>query len=654
MVRSLGLAIVAGMLLLSMLCLGLMAHRADADTLRNERQQQEMVLGFAARTLNARIETYQRVLQSMGQGIHSSMLDTPYLLELLLREDAGYAGIFDTLVMTGSDGSMVTYAPSGGAPAGGSTLRDVLRRTLSDGKPQVTQMPREEAPAQLGLLVTVPLRQADGAVRGALAGVVRLPLTGLLPLPGDGQQGLQYMLLDEEGGMLAHSDPQHPLGRMDQELGEYAAQWPGLSSISTSNADSQHWGALLVTRVGMPLPRWQMVALRDVAPQLWSMQRLQPQQWGGLLLAMLLLSLALWWSLWRLGKALYRPARRALQAVAAPQPLPPSRPDAWLAESATSAAPADPWQALEQQLHASQQQAQGLRSSLVQLLETWPQGAIWAQGEVLQHASHRAAHLLGRDAKSLVGLHVGQLLQGQPAARAWVQASAAGMAGFGHYRGELLWQLPDGASRCLQIEGMRLRPPAEGSLWLLEDAGPQRQRSSLPQWLAAHDPSTGLANRQQLEQQMHTTPAPTSHADAGQALLWLDVDYFRVLNATAGRAAGDEVLRQVAWLLHREQGVQGVAARVGGDEFVLWLAQARDASAVQTLAWRLCEVVRSWTPEFGGQRYALGLSIGWLWTAPGGAAPQQLLTAAEQACRAAQREGLSRAVQALLPDSQPR
>jgi hypothetical protein len=32
----------------------------------------------------------------MGQGIHSSMLDTPYLLELLLREDAGYAGIFDT------------------------------------------------------------------------------------------------------------------------------------------------------------------------------------------------------------------------------------------------------------------------------------------------------------------------------------------------------------------------------------------------------------------------------------------------------------------------------------------------------------------------------------------------------------------------------
>lgn len=56
----------------------------------------KMVASFTARTLGVRIETYQRVLQSMGQGIHSSMLDTPYLLGLLLREDAGYAGIFDT------------------------------------------------------------------------------------------------------------------------------------------------------------------------------------------------------------------------------------------------------------------------------------------------------------------------------------------------------------------------------------------------------------------------------------------------------------------------------------------------------------------------------------------------------------------------------
>jgi hypothetical protein len=188
LVRSWGLVAVASLLLACMLCLGLLAHYSDAQTLRDERRQQEMVAGFTARTLGVRIESYQRVLQSMGQGIHSSMLDTPYLLELLLREDAGYAGIFDTLVMTASDGSMVSYAPSGGTPAGGSALRDALRRTLSDGKPQVTHITVEAAvegaTPQLGLVLTVPLRQAGGAVRGALAGLVRMGLPSLLPQPG--------------------------------------------------------------------------------------------------------------------------------------------------------------------------------------------------------------------------------------------------------------------------------------------------------------------------------------------------------------------------------------------------------------------------------------------------------------------------------------
>jgi len=671
MVRSWGIAAVAGLLLACMLCLGLLAHFSDADTLHDERRQQEMVAGFTARTLGVRIETYQRVLQSMGQGIHSSMLDTPYLLELLLREEAGYTGIFDSLVMTASDGSMVSYAPSGSRAAGGSALRDALRRTLADGKPQVIQMASEDGAAHLSLLLTVPLRHNTGAVRGALAGLVRIALHSLLPAQeaqdaGDAQaRDPQFMLVDAEGNLLAHSQPGHALGRMEAQLGAHGMQWPSLASFTTSNADSRQWGPWLVTRVGLPLPRWQVVAVRDVSARMLG-QRLRPWQWLGLVsttvVVALLLLAVLWWLSRPLARLLWQGARHkalspALSPLAgqAPADLPPPVPTPALQPLQDEATRIRAhWQVLEQQSHASQRNERSLESALGQVLEALPMGAVWARGDVLQQGSRRAAWLLGHEAKALAGMTLEQVLQGQPGARQWARLAAEAMTGFGQCRGELAWQMPAGGTRWLQVQGQQLLAPAQGSLWLLEDAQRLRQRRSQSQWLAAHDAHTGLPNRHTLAQQLQHWCARAGEDAPAQALLWVDVDYFTALNATAGRAAGDEVLRQVAWLLQREQGMHGMVARVGADAFVLWLRQAEVQALVQTLAWRLCDAAQAWTPRFGGrQRFVLGLSVGWLWTDAAGNDAQALLRAVEAACRDAKRDGQGRAVQARLQHLQP-
>ncbi|MEG2048632.1 MAG: diguanylate cyclase, partial [Comamonas sp.] len=688
LVRSWGLVAVASLLLACMLCLGLLAHYSDADTLRDERRQQEMVAGFTARTLGMRIDTYQRVLQSMGQGIHSSMLDTPYLLELLLREDAGYAGIFDTLVMTGSDGSMVSYAPSGGTPAGGSALRDALRRTLSDGKPQVSQITvegaLEGASSQLGLVLTVPLRQAGGAVRGALAGLVRMGLPGLLPQPEEAVPSQRWLLVDQDGLLLAdsRSQPSVPTdlaaGRVQTALGVSDAQWAALSSSSTANADSQQWGRLLVTRVGLPLPRWQVVAVRDLSTRLLGMQRLTPWQWLALVATAVAVALALLGLLWWLSRPLVGLLRQGTRRRAGAQPLRPlvgaalaGSPGGRVPASAVPASAFTPealsplaadeathlrehWQALEQDLHHSQQQAGSMEAAVVQLLEAMPGGTVWEQDERLLYVSRRAAALLGRDVKSLQGAHLHQLLHNQPGARQWVERVIGSLTSFGHFQGEVPWKLQPGLTRWLQVQGQCMQLPAPGNLWLLHDAEDARQHRRLARWQDAHDAATGLANQYTLQAQLQSwcaaTPAQVHQAHQGQGLLWLDVDYFTALNATAGRAAGDEVLRQVAWLLQREQGAHGLAARVGADAFVLWLHPADSEAAVHTLAWRLCAAVQEWAPRYGGQRFVLGLSVGWLWTDASELDADQLLRSAEAACREAKRSGQGRAVQAKLPD----
>ena len=704
-----------------MLCLGLLAHYADTQTVRDERRQQEMVASFTARTLGMRIDTYQRVLQSMGQGIHSSMLDTPYLLELLLREEAGYAGIFDTLVMAGNDGSMVSYAPSGGDPAGGSALRDVLRRTLTDGKPQVSQMTMGSEAPQLGLLLTVPLRQGDGAVRGALAGVVRMGLSSLLPQPEEGQAPQRWLLVEQDGLVLADSQrlpkaeelvlpatasvgaphapgptpaaageaggnsPQPspvatpnaaldgtpgassaaagnaagatlstPAATVQRALGISDAQWRSLSSSATANADSQLWDSLLVTRVGLPLPRWQVLAVRDLSPRLLGQQRLTPWQWLALVctaVAVALALLALLWWVSRPLRGLLRGGARAWASSTVPGALVAS-PLSVAASPLASAVAQDEtahirahWQALEEDVDRSQRQAGSLESAMVQLLETLPGGAIWEQDDVLLHVSRRAAALLGRDAKPLQGAPLHQLLYDQPGARQWVQHATVSMASFGHCRGELPWKLAPGATRWLQVQGQCFQAPAQGNLWRIDDAEVLRQRRRMARWQDAHDAATGLPNRFTLQAQLQSWCDTPPQPRPAQALLWLDVDYFTALNATAGRAAGDEVLRQVAWLLQREQGALGMAARVEADAFVLWLRPAGDEASVQTLAWRLCAAVQGWAPQYGGQRFVLGLSVGWWWSDAEALDAEQLLRTAEAACREAKRAGQGRAVQ---------
>jgi len=102
--------------------------------------------------------------------------------------------------------------------------------------------------------------------------------------------------------------------------------------------------------------------------------------------------------------------------------------------------------------------------------------------------------------------------------------------------------------------------------------------------LAGHDALTGLPNRYRLQQTLERALAQAGASGDGLALLYIDLDGFKSVNDVGGHDAGDRLLQDVAARLTESLRHGDVAARVGGDEFVILLPGCRDASAAAQVA----------------------------------------------------------------------
>ncbi|MCG3125900.1 MAG: hypothetical protein CHACPFDD_00727 [Phycisphaerae bacterium] len=123
------------------------------------------------------------------------------------------------------------------------------------------------------------------------------------------------------------------------------------------------------------------------------------------------------------------------------------------------------------------------------------------------------------------------------------------------------------------------------------------------------DPLTAIANRRYLENTLHARLSELRREKLAFGLVMCDVDHFKRFNDTHGHATGDEVLKMVARTLKHTCRAYDLAARWGGEEFVVLLGQ-RAPDKVRDIAERLRMMVEHSWLEVGGQTLHVTISAG--------------------------------------------
>jgi diguanylate cyclase (GGDEF)-like protein len=119
------------------------------------------------------------------------------------------------------------------------------------------------------------------------------------------------------------------------------------------------------------------------------------------------------------------------------------------------------------------------------------------------------------------------------------------------------------------IETQSVPLPEAGTVFTFSDVTARRRYEDRIRHLAHHDPLTGLVNRTLLQQRLAEGIAQARADRAGFALLYLDLDGFKLINDTRGHGTGDALLMQVAERLLTATNEREMVARMGGDEFAI-------------------------------------------------------------------------------------
>ena len=190
---------------------------------------------------------------------------------------------------------------------------------------------------------------------------------------------------------------------------------------------------------------------------------------------------------------------------------------------------------------------------------------------------------------------------------------------------ELLYLAEANAAVTRELRGLNLR--LEGARMAAEEE-------------AMTDPLTGLRNRRAVDLVLERLCA----ARAPFALLHMDLDYFKAVNDTLGHAAGDFVLEEVGRILRQELRADDVAARVGGDEFLVIVTGRVDAPVLQAVAERIIARINA-PMQIDGTEARVSASIGIVRSHDMiDADPTRLLAVADRALYAAKDAGRGRAV----------
>jgi diguanylate cyclase (GGDEF)-like protein/PAS domain S-box-containing protein len=180
-----------------------------------------------------------------------------------------------------------------------------------------------------------------------------------------------------------------------------------------------------------------------------------------------------------------------------------------------------------------------------------------------------------------------------------------------------------------------------GVVLILHDVSNERQYAAKLSYQATHDSLTGLINRTEFESRMILALQSAAQLGRHHAVMYLDLDQFKVINDTCGHAAGDQLIRQVSAMLQRRLREGDTLSRLGGDEFGVLLENCPPDHALR-IAEELRQTTRDLHFAWEERSFVVSVSIGLVNVDDGLYTLSDVLSAADAACYMAKDRGRNR------------
>jgi diguanylate cyclase (GGDEF)-like protein/PAS domain S-box-containing protein len=207
---------------------------------------------------------------------------------------------------------------------------------------------------------------------------------------------------------------------------------------------------------------------------------------------------------------------------------------------------------------------------------------------------------------------------------------------------EWLCKRKDGSLFSAEVSLARIKVGEEYFLQVVvRDISDRKKAEETIRHMAFHDALTGLVNRHEFENRMAHVLESVSTRNMEHALLYIDLDQFKVVNDTCGHAAGDELLKQLAEILHEPVRERDTVARLGGDEFGVLLENC-PANRAEEIANQIVRQVRESRFVWQDKTFSVGASIGIALINEPNQTTGEILKTADMACHMSKELGRNR------------
>ncbi|MCD2449880.1 EAL domain-containing protein [Methylicorpusculum oleiharenae] len=210
----------------------------------------------------------------------------------------------------------------------------------------------------------------------------------------------------------------------------------------------------------------------------------------------------------------------------------------------------------------------------------------------------------------------------------------------GHWQGEVINRRKNGSLYPQWLSISVIRDPSgriSHHIGILNDLSEHKAAEERIQFLSNFDPLTHLPNRDLLRDRTQLALAAAQRANSSFALMYLDVDRFKIVNDSMGPSIGDQLLKELANRFIEHLHPDDTVCRQGGDEFIFLLPNT-DAEGAAHVAQKMLELIaQPFTLE--GQRMTLTASIGIAQYPQDGNELEQLAQSADAALFRAKQNG---------------